>query len=295
MLSTLYSMTGYGRCVAEQDGRKLSVELKSVNHRHLDLNIRLFRTVSFLEQAIRETLQRELTRGHVDVFLHYVNEREDQREIRVDEDLARAYCKALRSIARRMRIRSNLRAVDLAALPDVVKVQEREEDEDALRRLLDEALGGAIAQLKAMRAAEGEKLKADVEQRLLEMEGALAAVEERAPQLAGEYRDRLRQRIAELIGDAGVDEGRLAMEVAIFADRACIDEEIVRLKSHIAHMRQILDAGEEAGRKLDFLVQEMNREVNTICSKANDIAITNGGLTMKSQIEKIREQIQNIE
>lgn len=288
-------MTGFGRAVAEADGRKLTVELKSVNHRNLDLNIRLYRTVSFLEETIRSMLGQGLTRGHVDVYLNYLNERDDQKKVSVDLPLARAYADGLRTLSKTLRLGGRLTAETLAKLPDVVRVTEAEEDEEAVRALAVRAMEGALRELTGMRAREGQRLRADVQERLKEMERLAAVVARRAPLVAVEYRDKLNARIAELLGDTPVDESRLATETALLADRASIDEEQVRLSSHIHQMRTLLDAGEPVGRKLDFLVQELNREVNTICSKANDMEITEAGLSLKSEIEKIREQVQNIE
>lgn len=295
MSSIIRSMTGFGRCTAQRDGRKVSVELKSVNHRNLDLNIRLYRTVSFLEEFIRSQLSARLARGHVDVYLHYANERDDQKRVAVDLPLARAYAGALRSLGGALRARGRLTLDTLAALPDVMKVTEAGEDEEALRALAGEALAGALDELTAMRGREGERLRADLLDRLAELERIRERIIERAPAAVADYRDKLKARIAELTDGVPADEGRLAVEVALFADRAGIDEELVRLGSHIGQMRALLSNGEAVGRKLDFLVQEMNREVNTICSKAAGIDITNAGLAAKCEIEKIREQVQNIE
>ncbi|NLG36776.1 MAG: YicC family protein [Clostridiales bacterium] len=295
MTAIIHSMTGFGRCTAVRDGRKITVELKSVNHRNLDLGIRLYRTVSFLEEGIRAALSARLVRGHIDVYLNYINERDDHKQVTADIPLARAYAAAIRELSATLGARGRLKVDTLAGLPDVLRVTEADEDEEALRALAAEALGGALTELIEMRSREGERLRADLTERLDSMERLAAQAASRAPAVVADYRDRLKARVAELLAGAQADESRLATEVALFADRASIDEELVRLMSHIGQARRLLDDCEPVGRKLDFLVQELNREVNTLCSKANDIEITNIGLSLKNEIEKIREQVQNIE
>jgi uncharacterized protein (TIGR00255 family) len=288
-------MTGFGRCTVQRDGRKITVELKSVNHRNLDLAIRLYRTVSFLEEGIRAALSARLVRGHIDVYLNYINERDDHKQVTADIPLARAYAAAIRELSATLGARGGLKVDTLAGLPDVLRVTEADEDEEALRALAAEALEGALTELIEMRRREGERLREDLTERLDLMERLAAQAAQRAPDVVTDYRDRLKARIAELLASAQVDEPRLATEVALFADKASIDEELVRLMSHIGQARALLDACEPVGRKLDFLVQELNREVNTLCAKANDIDIINIGLSLKNEIEKIREQVQNIE
>lgn len=288
-------MTGFGRCTVQRDGRKITVELKSVNHRNLDLAIRLYRTVSFLEEGIRAALSARLVRGHIDVYLNYINERDDHKQVTADIPLARAYAAAIQELSATLGARGGLKVDTLAGLPDVLRVTEADEDEEALRALAAEALEGALTELIEMRRREGERLREDLTERLDLMERLAAQAAQRAPDVVTDYRDRLKARIAELLASAQVDEPRLATEVALFADKASIDEELVRLMSHIGQARALLDACEPVGRKLDFLVQELNREVNTLCAKANDIDIINIGLSLKNEIEKIREQVQNIE
>ncbi|MGI5878665.1 MAG: YicC/YloC family endoribonuclease [Christensenellales bacterium] len=295
MTAIIHSMTGFGRCTVQRDGRKITVELKSVNHRNLDLAIRLYRTVSFLEEGIRAALSARLVRGHIDVYLNYINERDDHKQVTADIPLARAYAAAIRELSATLGARGGLKVDTLAGLPDVLRVTEADEDEEALRALAAEALEGALTELIEMRRREGERLREDLTERLDLMERLAAQAAQRAPDVVTDYRDRLKARIAELLASAQVDEPRLATEVALFADKASIDEELVRLMSHIGQARALLDACEPVGRKLDFLVQELNREVNTLCAKANDIDIINIGLSLKNEIEKIREQVQNIE
>lgn len=287
-------MTGYGRRQAARDGREMTVEVKSVNHRFLDLSYRLARNLTFLDDALRKGVSERLARGHVEVFVSYVNTRQDAREVRVDTALAGAYRQALGELAAAAGVPETMSLSEYARLPDVLTVQEREEDQDAVRALFAEALSGALDALIAMREREGEQLKAD----LLGKVGALDALRERiasrAPLVVEDYRARLSQRLSQMLSGE-IDEARLATEVAIFADRAAIDEELVRLASHIAQVRQTAGLSEPVGRKLDFLVQELGREVNTIGSKAQDKQIAGWVVEAKGEIEKLREQVQNIE
>ncbi len=291
----MYSMTGYGKGAAQCDGRELTVELKSVNHRYLDIGMRLPRHLAFLEDVIRRSLGEGLSRGHVDVFVNYRNDRSDARTVFVDVPLLCAYVTASRAANGQLGLHDDLGLSAALRLPDVTEVRETGEDPDEVTALAAAALNQAVRALREMRLIEGGRLKADLSMRadtVLRLAGDIAL---RAPLVVEEYRARLNERIAVLLGKAEVDEARLATEVALFADRASIDEEIVRLGSHVAQMKLLLDSVEPAGRKLDFVVQEMNREFNTIGSKANDAALTNLVLAGKAEIEKIREQVQNIE
>lgn len=291
----MFSMTGYGKGSCAQDGREITVELKSVNHRYLDLGMRLPRHLAFLEDVIRTELSKSLSRGHVDVFVNYVNNRSDARTVRVDLPLMTAYVEAAHEANKHLHLHDDLNLFAALRLPDVTEVSEADEDNQAVLELTRQALAAAIEELKAMRLQEGQRLKADLSAR---GDTVLALTEEialRAPQVVEEYRTKLNDRIEALLGQTEVDRARLATEVALFADRASIDEEIVRLRSHVSQMRLLLEDGEPSGRKLDFVVQEMNREFNTIGSKANDGDLTNRVLAGKAEIEKIREQVQNIE
>ena len=291
----MYSMTGYGRGTASLDGRELTIELKSVNNRFLDIGMKLPRQLSFLEDGLRKLLNDALSRGHVDVFVNYRNLRSDAKTVRVDEALLQAYLTSARESAKALDLEDDLTLSKALTLPDVTTILPADEDQQALAELGRAAMTMAIDGLKAMRFKEGERLKQDLSARMDTMTGYAAAIERRAPAVAEEYRTKLTARIEELLGETEVDRARLATEVAIFADRAAIDEEIVRLNTHLVHFRELLEADEPVGRKMDFLVQEMNRECNTIGSKANDGELTSIVLLSKAEIEKLREQIQNIE
>ena len=289
------SMTGFGRANVLKDGREMTVELKSVNHRYLDLGFRMPRHISFLEDEIRRVLTEKLTRGHVDVFVTYRNTRNDAKQVVVDPALLEAYIAAAGECADKYGLRNDLSVVNALRFPDVVDVVEAEEDRDAVIALADDALIAACDELIGMRRIEGERLSADLLARLDSVLAIRAAIAERAPFVVQDYRARLNERIAAVLAETEVDTARLATEVALFADRANIDEELVRLKSHVAAARELLENGVAVGRKMDFIVQEMNREFNTIGSKANDKEITALVIEGKAEIEKIREQVQNLE
>ena len=288
-------MTGYGRGAASLDGRELTIELKSVNNRFLDIGMKLPRQLSFLEDGLRKLLNDSLSRGHVDVFINYRNLRSDAKTVRVDEALLKAYLTSARESAKALDLTDDLTLAKALTLPDVTTILPADEDQQALMELSKQVMAEAIRNLKAMRHKEGERLKLDLSSRMDTMSGYADVIEKRAPAVVEEYRTRLTARIEELLGETEVDRTRLATEVAIFADRAAIDEEIVRLNTHLVHFRELLETDEPVGRKMDFLVQEMNRECNTIGSKANDAELTSIVLLCKAEIEKLREQIQNIE
>lgn len=288
------SMTGYGRALVEEDGREMTVEVRSVNHRFLDVSCRLPRSIGFLEDAVRKGVAARVARGHVDVFVNYVNRREDAREVRVDTVLAQAYRSALEELGKAVGLTQSASLIDYARLPDVLTVSEKQEDQDALRALLQHALEKALDQLCAMREMEGENMRADILSKMDAIASLQKQIASRAPLVVEEYREKLRARLCALLSGE-LDEARFATEVAIFADRAAIDEELVRLESHIAQIRAAAALQEPVGRKLDFLVQELNREVNTIGSKASDAQIAQHVVAAKGEIEKLREQVQNIE
>ena len=289
------SMTGFGKGVASREGYEVTVELKSVNHRFLDLGLRLPRNLLCLEDCLRRVLAERLARGHVDVFVNFKNTAPQSRQVVVDEALAQAYLRAFDAAAENSGMLNDLSLSALLRLPDVMHVEEGEVDAGLLEELAAEAAQAAAAELCAMRAAEGARLAADLTARAHTILGLVAGIEERAPGVVADYRERLAARVAELAQNAPVDEARLATEVAIFADKASITEEIVRLKSHLNALCALLAEQAANGRKLDFLVQEMNREMNTIGSKAADLAIAKLVIDGKAEIEKIREQVQNIE
>jgi len=289
------SMTGYGRASAVQDGREMTVELKSVNHRYLDLSMRLPRSINFLEETFRAVLTEQLARGHVDIYVNYRNNRNDARTVVIDKALLEAYVMSAREANAELGLRDDLSLSNTLRLPDVATIVEAQEDREAVTALAREATYAAVNELKTMRAQEGVRLYADLIARadvVLELTEKIA---QRAPLVVEEYRQKLNDRIAGWLDVVEVDRARLATEVALFADKASIDEEIVRLRSHVAQMRLALESREPAGRRLDFIVQEMNREFNTIGSKANDAELVNFVLAGKGEIEKIREQVQNIE
>ncbi|MCI7737395.1 MAG: YicC family protein [Clostridiales bacterium] len=287
-------MTGYGRCQMAEDGREMAVEVKSVNHRFLDVSCRLPRHLSFLDDAVRKGVAARVSRGHVDVFVSYVNHRTDAREIRVDTVLATAYQGAVRELALALGKEESLPLADYVRLPDVLTVEERDEDQAVVRSLFERALDGALLELSAMREREGEAMRTDILEKTANIESIRDGIALRAPLVVEEYRAKLHQRIASLL-EGELDETRFATEVALFADRAAIDEELVRLVSHISQIRATVELAEPVGRKLDFLVQELNREVNTIGSKASDASIAQAVVQAKGEIEKLREQVQNVE
>ncbi|MCQ2437987.1 MAG: YicC family protein [Clostridia bacterium] len=289
----MLSMTGYGRATCERDDRRLTVEIKTVNHRFLDLSIRMPRNLAFLEDDLRKGIGERLTRGHADVFVTYVNHRADAREVTVDKALFNADAEALAAVAG-TDLRDDRSLMAVAKLPDVITVTEAEEDREALKALMKEALTGALDELVAMRTREGVSMAEDLLYRAELIEKMTGEIEVRYPDTVAAYTERLRKSVEELIGQ-NVDETRLLTEVAVMAEKSAIAEETVRLHSHIAQLREVCGRTEPIGRRLDFLVQEINREVNTISSKSQDIPITKLVIDMKSEIEKLREQLQNVE
>ncbi len=289
------SMTGYGQGKLISDDRKFTVEIRSVNHRYNDINVRLPRTLNYLEDKIRTFIKERVSRGKIDVFVSFETTSKDDFEVYLNENLLDAYLEQLNIIKNKSTVIDDISVSLLARFPEVIIVNKKEDDKDILWQLLEEALKEAFNNFLAMREKEGENLKEDLLAKLKVCENYLAKIKERSPNLAEEYKNKLEKRLQELLPDHSIDENRLAMEIAIFADHCSIDEEIVRLESHINQFRNILNHEEIVGRKLDFLVQEMNREVNTIGSKANDLQISQSVIELKSEIEKIREQIQNLE
>jgi len=291
----MQSMTGYGKGVAARDGREITVECKSVNHRFLDIGLRLPRFLACTEDVLRGEIAAALSRGHVDVFVGYANTRADARSVQVDNTLLAAYVCAAREANAAAGLPDDLTLQAVLRLPDVTSVVMAQDDEDAIRDLTKEATQAALTALIAMRAVEGEKLRADMSDRLGTLSLLLDGMKARAPFVAGEYRAKLNERIASMVDEALVDSARLATEVAVFADRAAIDEELVRIESHLEQFAALLGSQEAVGRKLDFLLQELGREFNTVGSKANDSALTQLVLNGKAELEKLREQIQNVE
>ncbi len=289
------SMTGYGKGTAARDGRELTVELKSVNHRFLDVSMRLPRLLSCIEDPLRAAIGARLSRGHVDVFVNYRNTRSDAKTVRIDEALLLAYIVRACEANEKLNLTYDLTLSNALRLPDVTEIVPADEDNDALVSLAVEAANLALDGMIVMRKAEGERLKAALNGGVDQMDTYREQILARAPFVAEDYRKKLNERIESVLSDAEIDRARLATEIALFADRCCIDEELVRLKSHIAQFRQYLVSEQPVGRNMDFIVQEMNRECNTIGSKANDAELTKAVLGCKAEIEKLREQIQNVE
>ena len=289
------SMTGFGRCEVQKDSRKFTVELKSVNHRYLDVNIRMPKKLNFFETAIRNLLKSYANRGKVDIFITYEDLSQTQVAVKYNAVLAGEYLKYLKQMEEAFGLENDIRVSTLSRYPEVFTMEEQSEDEEELWNGLKEALEGAFGQFVQTRQTEGENLKRDILAKLDRLNELTAHIEERSPQIVSEYRAKLEEKMKELLADTQIEESRIAAEVILFADKICTDEEVVRLKSHISHMRNTLDEKDEIGRKLDFIAQEMNREANTILSKANDIEVSDYAISLKTEIEKIREQIQNIE
>ena len=288
------SMTGFGRYEYQSGAKKFTVELKSVNHRYLDVNIRMPKKFNFFETAIRTLLKQYASRGKVDIFITYEDNSESQVALKYNEALATEYMQYFKQMEEKFGLDNDIRVSTLARCPEVLTMEEKPDDEEELWKGLETALNGAFTQFVETRITEGENLKKDILIKLSGMETLVEAVETRSPDIVEEYRKKLEDKIHELL-DVPLDENRMAAEVILYADKICTDEETVRLKSHISHMRDTLEEQEGIGRKLDFIAQEMNREANTILSKANDLEVSNYAIGLKTEIEKIREQIQNIE
>ena len=289
------SMTGFGRCEASEHNRKFTVEMKSVNHRYLDVNIKMPKILNTFESAIRGELKNYMTRGKIDVFITCENLAENAFHVRYNPGVAEEYLGYLRQMAQEFGLEDDVRVSTLSKCPEVFSMEETDTDEEELWKELEKAVRGAAEMMAESRIAEGAHLREDLLEKLDGMLRMVEFIRQQSPRLLEDYRKRLEEKVRELLKDAAVDETRLLTEVTIFADKVCVDEEIVRLKSHIETTKACLTAGGSVGRKLDFIAQEMNREANTILSKANDLEISNCAIELKTEIEKIREQIQNIE
>ena len=289
------SMTGFGRCEVQEAERKITVEMKSVNHRYLDVNIKMPKKLNFFEAAIRNELKNYIQRGKVDVFITYEDFTESNVCVKYNKELAAEYMKYLNQMAEDFSMDNDVRISCLSRYPEVLTMEEQTIDEEALWQLLDKAIRGAAEGFVETRIKEGEHLREDLIGKLDGMLSHVDFITERSPQIITEYRQKLEDKVKDLLEDTKVDENRLLMEVTIFADRVCVDEELVRLKSHIETTKETLIQGGSIGRKLDFIAQEMNREANTILSKSNDLEISNRAIELKTELEKVREQIQNIE
>ena len=289
------SMTGFGRCEVAEGDRKFTVEMKAVNHRYLDVNIKMPKKLNFFESAIRTLLKEYIQRGKVDIFITYEDLSENKVCLRYNKDLAAEYLRYLNQISDEFHLNNDIRTSTLSRYPEVLSMEEVTTDEGEIWSQLEKAICGAAEGFVATRIKEGGNLRDDLISKLDGMLTHVDYIEERSPEILKEYRNKLGDKVKELLSDTKIDEGRLLTEVTIFADKICVDEEIVRLRSHIETTKTTLIGGGSIGRKLDFIAQEMNREANTILSKANDLDISNHAIELKNEIEKVREQIQNIE
>ena len=289
------SMTGFGHGEYTYESEKVTVEIKSVNHRYLDLNLKLPKKFSAFENQVRNRLKQDLSRGKVDIYVSYESSADRNYSIQYNPLIASEYFENLKKMSADLGLSDDITVTRLAQFPDVFEIREAGTNEDELWNLLSHALDAALAQFIKNREDEGGRLQADLLAKFDEMEEQVSFIESRSPQILDEYKERLRRKIDELLEDRQIDENRIAMEVTLYADKVCVDEELVRLKSHIQEARDALTNGDEVGRKMDFLAQELNRESNTILSKSTDVTIADCGITLKTLIEKIREQIQNLE
>ena len=294
-MGKLLSMTGYGSAKGSVEGQEITVELKSVNNRYLDCSVRLPRNFLFAEDTVKQAVSAGVSRGKVDVFVSAQASQNSGTVVSVNEELARGYRDEVARIAETLGLESGLNAFSLARFPDVLTVERRELNKDKAAAALAEITARAVEEFNAMREREGERLRRDMLGKLETIEGLVSVVEERSPQTVKEYRERLEARLRDILADRSLDEQRVITEAAIFADRTAVDEETVRLRSHIAQFRTMLEEGSPIGRKMDFLVQEFNRESNTIGSKCSDASLAKVVVDLKSEIEKIREQLQNVE
>ena len=289
------SMTGFGRSEIVKGNRKISVEIKSVNHRYLEAGIKMPKKLNVFESRMRDLLKKYATRGKIDIFINYEDDSESQVNLKFNQNIADEYMAIFNNMSEKYNLKNDMTVGGLARFPEVITMDEVQEDEEELWHFIEEAMKAALEQFVNTRILEGENLKKDLLGKLDHMEELVAFVEKRSPEIMKEYRSKLESKVKELLGDTTIDESRIATEVIIYADKICVDEETVRLRSHIEHARKCLNEDGGIGRKMDFIAQEMNREANTTLSKANDIEISNAAIDLKTEIEKVREQIQNIQ
>ncbi len=294
-MAKIRSMTGFGRCEVTEGERKITVEIKSVNHRYLDINIKMPKKLNFFETAIRSELKNYIQRGKVDIFITYEDLTESNVCVKYNRELAAEYMKYLWQMSEDFSLDNDVRVSTLSRFPEVLTMEEQAVDEEELWQFLEKAVRGAAEAFVETRVREGENIRDDLLAKLSAMLADVGFIEHRSPQIITEYKQKLREKVKELLEDAQVDEARLLTEVTLFADKVCVDEELVRLRSHIMATGDSLKEGGSVGRKLDFMAQEMNREANTILSKTTDLEISNRAIELKTAIEKVREQIQNIE
>ena len=291
----LKSMTGFGKSQVNEAGYQITCEIKGVNHRYLDVSIRISRRYASLEERIKEEIKKSISRGRLEISINIDKTKETVRSIKVDKALAMAYHNSLKDLAENLNISADLRLIDLFRLPEVFDLENAEDDLEEVWQVLSKSLRGAILSMMEMKSREGMNLANDISRRNAYILSLTEKLEQRAPVVSREYRDKLRSRIKDLISAEAVDESRILQEAAIFADKASIAEEIVRLKSHIQQLNEFIKEADAVGRKCDFLVQEMFREINTVASKANDIEMSKIVVEAKAELEKIREQLQNVE
>ena len=287
-------MTGYGKANISKNLREYQIEIKSVNHRYLDVSVKMPRNLSYLEEEIKKIISEKLNRGKVDVFVTFNNNSLEGREIKINTEIARMYIKELRNLAESEGIIEDIPVTEISKLPDVLTIQTNQDDE-TIKNELKEVTQEAVENLIEMRRIEGEKISQDLQDRINDIEEKVKKISSLSTGLIEEYVVKLNTRIRELLQDQEIDEARLAQEVVIYADKCSIQEEVTRLHSHVYQFRELLHSNEAVGKKLDFMIQEMNRETNTIGSKANNLEITNEVINIKTQLENIREQVQNIE
>lgn len=294
-MQSIKSMTGFGRCEVSDESRKITVEIKSVNHRYLDVNVKMPKKLNFFDATIRNLLKEYMQRGKVDLFITYEDTTDTNVNVSYHPEIAAEYLKYLREMSEQFGLDDDIRVSTLSRYPEIFTLDDVEIDEEGIWKLLEKAVRGACEGFVQTRIREGENLRNDLYAKLDGMLEVVDFIEERSPQIIAEYRQGLTDRVKEMLADSKIDDSRILTEVTIFADKVCVDEELVRLRSHIETVKSTLESGGGIGRKLDFMAQEMNREANTILSKANDLEISNRGIELKTEIEKVREQIQNIE
>lgn len=288
------SMTGYGKANVSQDKREYQVEIKSVNHRYLDISVKMPRTLSYLEEDVKKVIGTKVKRGKIDVFITFENHSSEGKEIKINTEIAQIYIEELKKLAKQEDILANIEVTEISKFPDVLSIQNNEEEETIKLELL-EAVSQATDKLVQMRTIEGSKMAEDLLVRIQAIQEKVKEISSLSTGLIEEYVVKLEGRIKELLKNQEIDEARLAQEVVIYADKCSVEEEVTRLKSHISQFEKLLKTEEPIGKKLDFIIQEMNRETNTIGSKANHLEITNDVIDVKTELENIREQIQNIE
>ena len=291
----IQSMTGFGRGEAANEKYKVTIEMKSVNHRYLDLSVRLPRKLNFYEPAIRNQVKEFAKRGKIDIFVSMEQLQENAESIQYNPQIAAAYLSGISQMADEFSVDGTIQAYQLARFPDVFTKAEEDDNEEEWIPIVTQALRDACEKFAESRRIEGEKLAKDLSEKLDHISDLVDKIETRSPQIVEEYRKKITEKVEQLLGDTQIDENLLATEIVMFSDKICVDEEMVRLRTHVEHVKETFAAGENIGRKLDFLIQEMNREANTTLSKANDSEVSEYGIDLKTEIEKIREQIQNIE